>query len=128
MHLTMQVTEVMSKVKNPSNAPAKIAPITLVAANSIAKRINDRRMVPQIPIISVVNAVHTHLLVPLLLNSVPAIAVIPRYTTAMPKTTHKNAGVSVIIVLKLRNAVIMPMIILATTANTVQLGLQLQLV
>lgn len=124
----MQVTDVIIRVKNPSSAPAKIAPITLVAAKSIAKRINESKIVPKIPIMSVVNDEHTHLLFFQLFVVAVITAVIPRYTMATPKRTHKNAGVREIIPLKLRNAVIIPIIILATTANTVQLGLQLQFV
>ena len=45
----------------------------------------------------------------------------------MPKTTHKNAGVTVITAVMRRNAVIIPIIILVTIAINGQLILQLQL-
>ena len=124
----MHATEVIIRAKKPSNKPAKIAPITLVAAKLTAKRISESKIVPKIPIISVVNDEHIHLLVPLLSDAAVITAVMPRYTIAIPKVTHKNAGVRVMVALKVRNAVIMPIIILATTANTVQLGPQLQFV
>lgn len=126
MHFTMQATEVITRVKNPSNIPAKIAPITLVAANVIAKRISENKIVPNIPIISVERAVQTHSLIPFSLAVVLTSSVNPRYTTAIPNTTHKNAGVKVIVALKVRKAVMIPIIMLDTTARTVQLGLAQQ--
>ena len=50
----------MTRVKKRSAAPVIIAPITLVAANSIAKRITDVKIVPRIPTISTGRLAHTH--------------------------------------------------------------------
>ena len=47
----MHATDVTVREKNVSNAPVRIAPNTLVAANSIANRIIDNKIVPRIPAI-----------------------------------------------------------------------------
>lgn len=97
-----------------------IAPITLVAANDIDNNISEVRIVPRIPIINAENAGHLQRVSSdLSLFFVPTKAS-ARYTTAIPNTTHKNAGVTVITAEKVRNAVIIPMIMLATTAIPVQ--------
>ena len=44
----------------------------------------------------------------------------------MPRSTHKKAGVTVIVAVNLKTKVIRPTIILAATATKVQLPLQLQ--
>lgn len=41
----------MIRVKNKRSAPAIIAPIMLVAANSIARRITDVKTAPSIPVV-----------------------------------------------------------------------------
>lgn len=113
--------------KNRSSAPAIIAPITLVAAKLIAKRIRDVRIVPRMPVISTDNILHTQLRM-LIARAAVTINNTASATTAIPKVTHKNAGVSAIVAEKTRNAVIIPIIILATIARPVQLVLQPQFI
>ena len=121
---TRQAVEVTVRKKKNSKAPASIAPIMLVATNSMARSTIERSIVPSIPASSAVTMVHRSLQHPLRKRAA-AIRVTARYTTAIPRSTHKNAGVKVIAAVILRKAVIIPRIRLATTAITVQPGLQL---
>lgn len=50
-HLTRQATEVIKREKKNSSAPVINAPIMLVAAKVIPKRMIDVRIVPSIPAI-----------------------------------------------------------------------------
>lgn len=109
--------------KKARSRPVIIAPIMLVAAKVIPKSIIAISMAPSIPASKTGNIEHAQLRVPL-----PRVKrSIARYTTATPKTTHKNAGVTVIAAVMVRNAVMIPIIRLATIEITVQLLLQLQL-
>jgi hypothetical protein len=54
------------------------------------------------------------------LNDVAVRRTVPRYTTAIPKTVHKNAGVTVIAAVILRKAVMMPTTRLIISATVVQ--------
>jgi hypothetical protein len=58
--------------------------------------------------------------IPLLRMIEDTTGVIARYTIPTPNKTHKNAGVTVITAVKRRNAVIIPMIILAAIAKKEQ--------
>jgi hypothetical protein len=108
------------------SAPVIIAPIMLVATNSIAKRITEVRIVPRIPVNRVGTMEHTQRLIPDIRICAAESRVNPRNATAIPKTTQRNIGVRVITAVILRNAAIMPMIILATIARPAQLHLQSQ--
>ena len=112
--------------KNRINAPVIIAPIMLVATNSIARSITDVRIVPSMLIRSPLSVAHLQLLSKFLPVKVDTKSVTARYTTAIPKTTHKNAGVTVIAAVIVRNAVIIPSMMLAAVDNNKQLFLQLQ--
>ena len=96
----------------------------LVATNSIARRTTESNIVPRIPASNAVTILHRFSQHPLR-KSADETRVTARYATATPKTTHKNAGVRVITAVILKNAVIIPIIRLATIAITVQLVLQL---
>ena len=93
----------------------------LVAANSTAKRIAAVKMVPRIPVRIAERM--AQILQPRIQvspkNGVFA-SKIARYPTAMPRTTHKNAGSTVMTAAKRRNAVIVPIIKLAINANARQ--------
>ncbi len=104
-----------------------IAPMTLVAAKVTAKRIIDTSIAPSIAIRSTGRILQTQPLMPELRIATLVTSVIARYTTAIPSTTHKNAGVTVITAVKVRKAVIIPMIMLATIATPTQLHLHPQL-
>ena len=91
-----QATEVIRSEKRASRRPAKIAPMTLVAAKVTARSTRESKMVPKLPMIRVVNAVHTQVPTPKPFVAEVARAVAPRKTTAIPKTTHKKAGVKAI--------------------------------
>lgn len=117
MHFTRQAVVVKVRVRNNKSIPAMIAPTMLVAANSIPRRISDARAVPRIPVSNVGKILHTQLRTPKRRKSVATKRVTARYTTEIPSVTHKNAGVIVTVAVKVRKAVITPMIILVITAR-----------
>ena len=116
----MQAVDAIVIVKKASNIPLKIAPNTLVAANVMAKRITESNMVPKTPTIKVLNAEQRQLRVCAIRRYGAKTKANARYTTAIPKVTHKNTGVTVIIAVKRRIAVVIPMIIPAAIAKKVQ--------
>ena len=63
-HLIRHAVEVTIRVKNAISAPTIIAPIILVAANSIARSMSEIRIVPRIPIRRMDTMEHTHRLMP----------------------------------------------------------------
>lgn len=63
MHLIKHTAEVIISVKNPKSKPNKTAPIKLVAANEIPKRIIDVIMVPNTPTKYTGKVRHKHLFV-----------------------------------------------------------------
>lgn len=111
------------KKKNRS-APVRIAPIILVAANSMASRTMESNTVPRIPASSALTILHKLSQHPRRKRAAET-RIMARYTTAIPRSTHKNAVVRVIAAVILRKAAIIPIIRLVTTAITVQPGLQL---
>ena len=119
MHFARQAVVVRVRDRNNKSKPAIIAPTMLVAANSIPRRISDARTAPKIPVSNVGRILHTQLRTPNRRRSVDAIRVTARYTTEMPSVTHKKAGVTVIVAVKVRKAVITPIIMLAITASPV---------
>jgi hypothetical protein len=121
---TRQAVDVTTRKKKNKSAPVRIAPITLVATNSIARRTIESNTVPSTPERSAVIIGHNpsqHSL----REIADAIRVTPRYTTAIPRSTHKKVGVRVIAPVILRKAVIIPTIRLTTIAIKTQPGLQL---
>ena len=126
MHLTRQAVAVIIRERNSMSAPVKMAPGILVATKVMPRSITDNKEVPRIPARRALRAGH--------LQSgaffVPAVEIstTARYTTLIPKATHKNAGVRVITAVIRRKAAIMPRIILATTAIPVHDELHLQLI
>lgn len=120
------VEDIASAKKNKSN-PVIIAPIILVATNSIANRIIENKIVPRTPTRLKERLEQTQPTSALSPKEEAVTRVTARYTTAMPKTTHKNAGVTVITAVILRKAVIIPIIKLETRAIPAQLLLQPQL-
>lgn len=99
----------------------------LVATNVIPRRITDVSTVPSIPASRTGRIEHIHSRNPDLPKRAVAISVTARYPMATPKSTHKNAGVTVIVAVIRKNAAITPIIAAAITENVMQLGLQLQL-
>ena len=63
-HLARHATEVTVNVKNSNSNPVMIAPIMLVATNSIAKSITEVRIVPRIPVKRADKTRHTQFRVP----------------------------------------------------------------
>lgn len=121
LHTVRHAVKTIVRVKNPSSAPDKIAPSRLVAANVTPRSTSERKIVPSIPTKRAIITEHIQDL-----SSYPSeIDVIrrltPRYTTPIPKITHKKAGVRVIVALYVKNAVIILTIILATTPRPTQL-------
>ena len=120
---TKHAVDVTVREKKNKSAPARTAPITLVAVNSIASRTIDNKIVPRIPASRVVIIVHK-LPQHTLRKSAALMSVTARYTTATPRSTHKNAGVTVIAAVMFKRAATMPIITLTITAKRVQLNLQ----
>ena len=106
-----------------------IAPIMLVAANSTARSTIAKKIVAIIATRSTESTELMQQAILLLQQFTDAIVIrrIARYTTAMPKTTHKNAGVTVIAAVIVRNAVMMPTTMLTMSATVVQVFLHAQL-
>ena len=96
----------------------------LAAENSIASRRIDSNTVPRIPASNTETILHRFTQQPLRKTAATA-KVTARYTTAIPRSAHKNAGVTIIEPVILKNAAITPMIRLAAKAITVQSGLPL---
>ena len=115
MHLTKQAVDVMVKEKNNNNAPEIIAPKILVATNVIANSITDTKIVPKIPVNKTDKIEQMQPRILLLLADDTA-SVTARYKIDMPNKTHRNTGVIVIAAVIVRNAVIIPIIILAKIA------------
>ena len=116
----------MKSEKKNSSSPVIIAPSTLVAANVMPSRIMDVTIVPKIPVRNALSLEQQ-----LLLSEeapVEVRSVIPKYPTAIPNKTHKNAGVIVTSAVKRKIAARIPITILAITAIPVQLVWQLQLI
>ena len=113
-------------MKKASRAPVIIAPIMLVATNSIARSINDAITVPIMPVSKRESAEHLQLRTSLLRIVADNISVSARNTIAIPNKTHKNTGVIVITALMRRIAATTPTIKLKTIATPAQSLLQQQ--
>lgn len=125
-HLTRHAVSVTTSEKNVNKRPVIIAPITLVAANVTPSKTTATKIAPSIAIKSTGRILHTQPLMPELRIATLVTRVTARYTTAIPSTTHKNAGVTVMVAAKVKNAVIMPMMMLATIETPTQLHLHPQ--
>lgn len=126
-HLIRHAVSVRVREKNNKSNPVITAPIILVATNSIAKSIIENNTVARIDISSTVRIdfiQHGKLLQHMI--DTEAISNSPRYTTAIPKSTHKNAGVTVMAAVIRRKAAIIPTVMLAMRATVVHEPLQLQ--
>lgn len=121
----MRQTELVIKSeKKNSKRPVIIAPITLVAAKVMPRRITDVKIVPRMAVRNVVRLPQQSSA--LKLRSAEVRRLMPRNPTAIPKRTHKNAGVIVIRAVKRKIAARTPIIMLAITDFTVQLNVQSQ--
>lgn len=117
--------DVSTRKKKNNRPPARMAPIILVATNSIASKTIESNVVPKTPTSKVFIIAHKSLQHSLSLRKIaPEIRTIARYPTAIPRSTHKKAGVRVIVAVILRKDVIIPIIRLVTIVITVQLVLQ----
>lgn len=115
------LAEIISE-KKANKPPVIIAPKTLVAANSIAKSTRESKMVPKTPISKAPRA--------FLAQQKACRALVPtaikrtvRKATAVPKAVHKNAVPTEIVAIKVKIAVVIPIIMLAAIAMTKQLFL-----
>lgn len=116
----MHTALVNVKENAASNKPVIIAPTRLVATNSIARRISASNTVASIPIKNSSTAVHKQLPYSefLILGAVSNAT--RRNATAIPKTTHKKTGVTVIVAEYVRKTVITPIIALTMIENNAQ--------
>ena len=122
-HLTRQAVDVTIRKKKNKRVPVRTAPSMLVATNSIARSTIERIIVPIIPeriVVIILQRFSQHSL----RERAPATRITARYTTAVPRSTHKNAGVRVIAAVILKNAVMTPRTRLTAIAITVQSPLQ----
>lgn len=117
-HLTIQAAEEIIRAKKRTDAPEIIASITLEAAKSTARRIIDVRIVPKMPVSISGKFAHPQSEAPEKGDFMRAMA---KYTTAMPKITHKKAEVNSIAAEYFKNAAIIPIITLDTAAMPLQL-------
>ena len=120
-HLIRHAVDIIKREKKKRRAPVINAPIILVAAKVIPKRIIAPRIVPKIPASNNERGVRRQRQVFLQPNLLLAKSTTPRYTTAIPSSTHKNAGVTVIVAVIVSNVVIIPIITLAPMASNEQL-------
>ncbi len=93
VQLIMQSTLEMIRAKKPTARPVMMAPIMLVAAKVMPKRIRAVMIVPATPKMKIGRASQMH-------DRLPSLRVTVRrtagYTTPMPKSTQKNAAVGAI--------------------------------
>ena len=115
---------VITSEKKKRRAPVIIAPMALVAAKVTPSSITAVRIVPKIPTSNISKIPQQVLSAE---NKEDVKSSMPRKTTAIPKSTHRNAGVTVIIAVKRNSAAITPIIMLAATAMPVQVVWQQQL-
>ena len=127
MHLIRHAVEVIIRAKNNRSRPVIIAPGMLVVTNVIPRRITEVRIVPRIPKSCNGSTAHRQRLGVTALRYGETASVRIRYTTAMPNSTHKNAGVTVITAVILRTVVITPIITAAITERATHPFVQLQL-
>lgn len=125
-HLIRHAVSANIKEEKAKSKPVIIAPIILVAANVIANRTTDVNIAPNIPVNNTDKMGQIQFLTVTQREDADTAKSIARYTTAIPKATHKNAGVTVIVAVIVRNAVTTPIRILAIIATTEQLDLQQQ--
>ena len=128
MHLARQAVSVSVRKNDSRRSPVITAPIMLVATNSIARSIIAKNIVARIAPRSTESMVRIQQGRQLLQQLIDTVAssTMARYTTAMPKTTHKNAGVTVIAAVILRNAAIIPTAMLTIRATVVHVLLHEQ--
>ena len=124
MHFIRHTVSVNIKERNPISAPEIIVPIMLVAAKVTPKSITDVNTAPKIATSKTESAEQAQLLTESSEICGDVIKSIARYTVAIPKATHKNAGVKVITAVVVRTAPIAPIIILAITETAEQFVLQ----
>lgn len=118
----------ITRKNDSSNKPVSTAPRILVATNSIARRTTAKSTVaiiaPKITVIALLRqqglCTSQHFVKDAVRSNTA------RYTTAMPKRVHKNAGVTVIAAVILRKAAMIPTAILTITAIVVHELLQEQ--
>ena len=125
IHLIRQAVSVRVRKNESRRSPAKIAPSTLVAGNSIASSTTAKSMVAIIAPRSteIIVLIQQGDLFSQQVTDATVIRRTARYTTAMPNTTHRKAGVIVMAAVILRNAVIIPTTMLTIRARVVQLFL-----
>ncbi len=124
-HFIRHAVEARSRAKKKIKAPTKMAPKMLAAGNVMAKSTTASKIVPSAPVKSAGSTMQRHAL-SLEPPTAPVKSTTGRYTTAMPKSTHKKAGVTATTAVKVKNAATMPKMILATAENAIQFSLQLQ--
>ena len=128
MHRVRQAVSVSVRKKENRSKPVITAPKMLVAANSTASKITASSIVAIIAPRStdIVVLKQQSILPAQHLKDVAARSITSRYTTAIPKTVHRNAGVTVIAAVILRKAVMIPITILIISAADVQVFLHEQ--
>lgn len=101
-----------------------IAPIILVAAKVMPRRITEVRIVPKIPVKTNESLLQHGFFSAQQEDEAKRFT--PKYRTAMPNNTHKNAGVTVIRAIALKIPATIPIITLAKITSALQSILQPQ--
>ena len=91
-HFAKYASDVIISVKKAKRAPAIIAPIKLVAANSIARSTIEEMIVPTNPTKVIGTMEHAQPLVPFLFIKDVITGSANRYAVAMPNKTQRNTG------------------------------------
>ena len=120
----IQAVAEMIRVKKRRSRPVIIAPIILVAAKVIASKITAVKIVPKIPVKKIGRTEQIHSLVEEERESAAEIRATPKYKTAIPNSTHKNAGVTVMVAVIAKTVVTTPITTLAKTDKMPQLLLK----
>ena len=117
--------EILDRIKDKNKIanPDIIAPTTLVAAKVTPKRISDVKAVPRIPVNKTGKIRHIQIRGVEPRESAKVTKIIARKTTEIPSKTHKNAGARVIVAEKVKNAAIIPIMMLPKIARIMQFGL-----
>ena len=132
MHFTKQAVDVKMSEKAANKTPVTIAPITLVAAKAIPKRMTEVKRVIRTPKSSSPSEAQRHSL----LRVLPVKSVFKKSKLknpkAIPKVTQRNGVVNVMTAVKRSTPATTPTIMAAAKAKTEQstrrLQLQLQLI
>ncbi len=121
-----QAVDETSRKKKNTKMPVKIAPVRLVAAKVTPKSTRENKIVPKAPMRFADKGEQTQGFSPIAPANAEDSRLTARYTTAMPKSTHKKTGVTVMAAVKRRKVAMTPRTIEPMTDKLTQFQLQEQ--